>query len=113
MTDPNDDMSSIADPGSMDVGSMTEPDNGNPGDLDVDHEGLADAGGTGTPGEAIDSPAAQGSPVGPPAPASVKDRRPPRNERRRTPALPAVVDTDGVRRVTSCAAGRNAGTFRK
>ncbi len=66
MTDPNDDMSSIADPGSMDPGAMTEPDNGNPGDLDVDHEGLADGEGPGVPGQAADSPAAQGSPVGPP-----------------------------------------------
>ncbi len=65
MTDPNDDMSSIADPGSMDAGAMTEPDNGNPGDLDHDHEHLA-GGGPGTPGDAVDSPAAQGSPVGPP-----------------------------------------------
>jgi hypothetical protein len=30
MTDPNDDMSSIADPGSMDAGSLTEPDNETP-----------------------------------------------------------------------------------
>ena len=66
MTDPNDDLSSIADPGSMGTGEMTEPDNGNPGDLDVDHESLADGDGPGTPGESADSPAVQGSPVGPP-----------------------------------------------
>ncbi len=65
MTDPNDDLSSIADPGSMDLGSMTEPDNDNPGDLDQDHEHLAGRG-PGVPGGAADSPAAQGSPVGPP-----------------------------------------------
>jgi hypothetical protein len=50
----------------MDADAMTEPDNGNPGDLDLDHQHLADDGGAGTPGEAADSPAAQGSPVGPP-----------------------------------------------
>lgn len=66
MTDPNDDMSSIADPGSMDTGTTAEPDNDNPGDLDVDHEGLAADRSSGTPGESADSPAAQGSPVGPP-----------------------------------------------
>jgi hypothetical protein len=66
MTNPHDDMSSIADPGSMDVDAMTEPDNGNPGDLDYDHERLAAGSGAGTPGGAADSPATQGSPVGPP-----------------------------------------------
>ncbi len=66
MTDPNDDLTSIADPGSMDLGSMTEPDNDNPGDLDYDHEHLADADATAMPGEAADSPAAHGGPVGPP-----------------------------------------------
>ena len=66
MTDPNDDLSSIADPGSMGPDAMTEPDNGNPGDLDHDHEQLADGSGPGVPGAAADSPAAQGSPVGPP-----------------------------------------------
>ena len=66
MTDPNDDLSSIADPGSMGPEAMTEPDNGNPGDLDHDHRHLADADGPGVPGTAADSPAAQGSPVGPP-----------------------------------------------
>ena len=65
MTDFNDDMSSIADPGSLDTDAMTEPDNGNPGDLDADHEHLADSG-RGTPGAAPDSPAKQGSPIGPP-----------------------------------------------
>ncbi|MEV4282083.1 hypothetical protein [Actinoplanes xinjiangensis] len=66
MTNPHDDLSSIADPGSMDTGAMTEPDNDLPGDLDHDHEHLAENGGSGTPGEAVDSPAAQGSPIGPP-----------------------------------------------
>ncbi len=66
MTNPNDDLSSIADPGSMGPDAMTEPDNGNPGDLDFDHENLAGGGGPGVPGEAADSPAAQGSPIGPP-----------------------------------------------
>jgi hypothetical protein len=66
MTNPHDDLSGIADPGSMDLGAMTEPDTGNPGDLDVDHEGLADGGGGASPGGAADSPAVQGSPIGPP-----------------------------------------------
>jgi hypothetical protein len=66
MTDPNDDLSSIADPGSMDAGAMTEPDNDNPGDLDFDHEHLAADRQPGAPGESADSPAVQGSPVGPP-----------------------------------------------
>jgi hypothetical protein len=66
MTDPNDDLDSVADPGAMGPGGMTEPDNGNAGDLDFDHEHLARDGGPGTPGEAADSPAAQGSPIGPP-----------------------------------------------
>lgn len=66
MTLPNHDMSSIADPGSMDPDAMTEPDNDNLGDLDQDHEHLTDDSGTGVPGEAADSPATQGSPVGPP-----------------------------------------------
>jgi hypothetical protein len=65
MTDPHDDMGSIADPGSMDPDTMTEPDNSLPGDLDADHEDLA-GGGPGTPAEAADSPAAPGSPIGPP-----------------------------------------------
>jgi hypothetical protein len=66
MTDPNDDLSNIADPGSMNADAMTEPDTGNPGDLDHDHQHLADDSRPGTPGVAADSPAAQGSPVGPP-----------------------------------------------
>lgn len=66
MTDPNDDLSSVADPGSLGPDAMTEPDNGNPGDLDVDHEHLADGHARGVPGAATDSPAVQGSPVGPP-----------------------------------------------
>ncbi len=45
---------------------MTEPDNDNPGDLDHDHDDLAGGGPGGRPGAAADSPAAQGSPVGPP-----------------------------------------------
>ena len=66
MTDANDGLSSIADPGALGPDAMTEPDNDNPGDLDEDHESLADGRGTGVPGEAADSPAAQGSPIGPP-----------------------------------------------
>jgi hypothetical protein len=66
MTDPHDDLSSIADPGSLGPDAMTEPDNGNPGDLDIDHEHLADAQGRGGRSPAADSPAVQGSPVGPP-----------------------------------------------
>ena len=66
MTLPNHDLSSVADPGSMDTGSMTEPDNGNPGDLDHDHQHLADDSRAGAPAGATDSPAAKGSPLGPP-----------------------------------------------
>ena len=66
MTLPNHDLSSIADPGSMGPDEMTEPDNGHPGALDNDHAHLADDSGPGVPGEAPDSPATQGSPVGPP-----------------------------------------------
>jgi hypothetical protein len=66
MTNPHDDLSSIADPGSMGADAMTEPDNGNPGDLDHDHQHLADDRGPGVPGQAADSPAVQGSPAGPP-----------------------------------------------
>ncbi len=66
MTDPNDDLSSIADPGSMGPESMTEPDNGNPGDLTYDEAHRANDRGPGVPGQAADSPAAQGAPVGPP-----------------------------------------------
>jgi hypothetical protein len=65
MTNPHEDMSNIADPGSMDLGAMTEPDNGNVGDLDHDHEGLA-GDQSGARSGAVDSPAVQGSPVGPP-----------------------------------------------
>ena len=66
MTDPHDDLSTVADPGSMDLDSMTEPDNDNPGDLDADHEHLAmgDRPGPSLGGAAGQS--GQGSPVGPP-----------------------------------------------
>lgn len=60
MTDPNDDLSSVADPGSMGPGAMTEPNM----DDAPDHE--PDEGGPGVPGTAADSPAVQGSPIGPP-----------------------------------------------
>jgi hypothetical protein len=66
MTDPNDDLSSIADPGSMGADAMTEPDSGNPGDLEFDHEQLAADRQSDTPGAAADSPGVQGTPVGPP-----------------------------------------------
>ncbi|BAL88341.1 hypothetical protein AMIS_31210 [Actinoplanes missouriensis 431] len=66
MSLPNHDLSSVADPGSFDPDAMTEPDNDNPGDLDHDHRHLADESGPGVPGRAADSPAAQGSPIGPP-----------------------------------------------
>jgi hypothetical protein len=49
----------------MDIHAMTEPDNGVPGDLDVDHEGLAHDD-VPLPLAAPDSSATQGSPVGPP-----------------------------------------------
>ena len=65
MSLPNHDLSSIADPGSMSPDTMTEPDNGNPGDLDHDHRHLAEHSTAGLPGEA-DDPATQGSPLGPP-----------------------------------------------
>ncbi|GAA0513210.1 hypothetical protein Ade02nite_89210 [Paractinoplanes deccanensis] len=65
MTDPNDDLSSIADPGSMNPDTMTEPDNGNPGDLTHDEADRARSQ-PGVPGQAPDSPATQGSPIGPP-----------------------------------------------
>jgi putative nucleotidyltransferase with HDIG domain len=65
MTDPNDDLSSIADPGSMGPAEMTEPDNDLPGDLDVDHSDEARTGEHrhGTPAE---SQATEGAPLGPP-----------------------------------------------
>ena len=65
MTDAHDDLSSIADPGSMGPEAMTEPDNGNPGDLTYDEEHQDNPGPSG-PGRAPDSPAVQGSPIGPP-----------------------------------------------
>jgi hypothetical protein len=65
MTDPNDDLSSIADPGAMGPDQMTEPDNDLPGDLDIDH-----AGKTRTDeherGATPESQAVQGAPLGPP-----------------------------------------------
>jgi hypothetical protein len=64
MTNSNEDLSTIADPGSMSPDAMTEPDASNRGDIDHDHEDLTD-GGPDVPGEAVDSPAAQGSPTGP------------------------------------------------
>lgn len=65
MTDPNDDLSSVADAGSMDPDTMTEPDNDMPGDLVEDQQHhIEDQGGTA--GAGADSPATQGSPIGPP-----------------------------------------------
>ncbi|WP_250036261.1 hypothetical protein [Paractinoplanes maris] len=58
MTDPNDDLDSVADPGSLSPEAMTEPGHHDPQDQERD--------GAGVPGAAADSPAAQGSPVGPP-----------------------------------------------
>lgn len=58
MTDPNDDLSSVADPGSMGPDAMTEPNMDDAPDHDA-------GGGPGVP-ESIDSPAKQGSPIGPP-----------------------------------------------
>ncbi|MCY1142025.1 hypothetical protein OWR29_28870 [Actinoplanes sp. Pm04-4] len=58
MTDPNDDLDSVADPGSMSPEAMTE-------DSDKDPATKQDEKG-GVPGAAADSPAAQGAPVGPP-----------------------------------------------
>ncbi|MFI7601132.1 hypothetical protein [Actinoplanes sp. NPDC049681] len=66
MTDPNDDLSSVADPGAMGPDAMTEPGQDTGGDLSYDEVHQADEGGPGVPGEAADSPAAQGAPVGPP-----------------------------------------------
>ncbi len=67
MTLPNHDMSTIADPGSMDPDAMTDANVGNAGDLDVDHEHLAtadpsDEGGLGR-GTDVGS---TGAPIGPP-----------------------------------------------
>jgi hypothetical protein len=53
-----------ADPGSTDPDGMTEPDNDNAGDLTYDEVPRADPK-PGMPGETPDSPAVQGSPVGP------------------------------------------------
>lgn len=61
MTDPNDDLSSVADPGSVDPEAMGEPGT----DVNDGEVGTGDDE-PGTPGRAPDSPAAQGSPVGPP-----------------------------------------------
>lgn len=66
MTDPNDDLSSVADPGAMGPGATTEPDQDDAGDLSYDEVHQADTGGPGTPGEAADSQAARGAPVSPP-----------------------------------------------
>jgi hypothetical protein len=63
MTNPNADMSNIADPGSMDPDAMTDANVGNAGDLDEDHEHLARD--PQTAGLA-DGSATTGSPVGPP-----------------------------------------------
>jgi hypothetical protein len=57
MTDPNDDLDSVADPGSMDEGARPQSDRN-------DHEDDDER--RGTPGSAVDSPAVQGSPIGPP-----------------------------------------------
>ena len=65
MTDPNDDLSSIADAGSMDPASMTEPDNDQPGDLDFDHSDAADSDRSGT-GAAAERQGIEGAPLGPP-----------------------------------------------
>ena len=65
MTDPNDDLDSVADAGSMDPAAMDEPGHtivGSP----ADSTGQDEDGGPGVPGGAADSPAAQGSPIGPP-----------------------------------------------
>jgi hypothetical protein len=66
MTDYHDDPSGAADPGATGPDAMTEPDNGNLGDLPYDEAHRAGNERGGVPGEAADSPAAQGSPVGPP-----------------------------------------------
>jgi hypothetical protein len=65
MTDPNDDLSSVADPGSLEPDAMTEPADENT-DAPPDDETRRTVPGRGVPGAAADSPAAQGSPVGPP-----------------------------------------------
>ncbi|MEV4641547.1 hypothetical protein AB0J80_29805 [Actinoplanes sp. NPDC049548] len=56
MTDPNDDLSSVADPG-----SMSDSEDGG-GDLSYDEVHQADEGGPGIPGEAADGFAAQETP---------------------------------------------------
>jgi hypothetical protein len=65
MTDPNDNLASVADPGAMDPDSVTEPDNDLAGDLTYDEVHHAEQE-PGVPGQTPDSPTAQGSPVGPP-----------------------------------------------
>lgn len=65
MTDPNDDLASIADPGAIDPDAMTEPDNDLAGDVSYD-EADRTAAEPPEPGQAADSPAVQGSPVAPP-----------------------------------------------
>ncbi|GAA4966142.1 hypothetical protein [Actinoplanes utahensis] len=62
MTDPNDDLSSVADSG---VPGTSEVPEDLHGDLPLDEAGRAQDG-PGVPGRAADSPAAQGSPIGPP-----------------------------------------------
>lgn len=63
MTDPHDDLSSVADAGSMDPDSMGEPGPDLSADLGYAGANQAeDEDQSGTPGEAADSPAAQGSP---------------------------------------------------
>jgi hypothetical protein len=54
MTDPHDDLSSVADPGSMGPDEMTQPDNESPADRDDDRT------------EPPESQAIEGAPLGPP-----------------------------------------------
>ncbi len=63
MSDPNDDLSSVADPGSMGPDEMTEPDNDMPGDLDIDHANSG-RGDQDYAGSSPDSQAIQGAPLG-------------------------------------------------
>jgi hypothetical protein len=66
MTDPHDDLSTVADPASMGPEAVTPPAGGEPGDLDRDNERLADEAGTRAPDVPVVSPPAAGIPPGPP-----------------------------------------------
>jgi hypothetical protein len=65
MTDPNDDVGVVADPGGVDPARSGDSAGRSAGDFEYD-EVHRDDDDPGVPGSVPDSPAAQGSPVGPP-----------------------------------------------